>query len=139
MTAEALSLGLQERAVVLEEVISSCARQGWPLHTVHVRTTHVHVVLTAKVEPEIVLGNLKSFPSRALNERFGKVERRWARHGSTIWLWDPHRLQRAVDYVVREQGRPMDFYVNESAWEEYMGTSRPRLPAVARTRIDKGP
>jgi hypothetical protein len=54
-----------------------------------------------------------------LNERFGKREKRWASHGSTIWLWDPHRLQRAVDYVVRGQGTPMALYVNEAAWEEY--------------------
>jgi hypothetical protein len=122
MAAEALSLGPQERETVLAEVVSSRVRQGWTLHAVHVRTTHVHIALTANVEPEIALGKLKSFASRALNERFGKIERRWARHGSTIWLWDPHRLQRAVDYVVREQGRPMELYVNEAAWEEYMGT-----------------
>jgi hypothetical protein len=120
MTAEASSLPPVERSVVLDEIVSSCAKQHWGLHAAHVRSTHVHVVLTTKVEPDLVLGKLKSFASRALNKRFGMQGKRWATHGSTIWLWSPRRLQRAVDYVVRGQGRPMELYVNETAWEEYM-------------------
>ncbi|MCB1020585.1 MAG: hypothetical protein H6509_06285 [Bryobacterales bacterium] len=120
MTADVASLDEPERAIVLEEIISSCSRQNWLLHAAHVRSTHVHVVLTTATKPEVVLGKVKSFASRALNKRFGKKQRRWATHGSTVWLWDPRRLDRAVDYVVRGQGSPMQLYVNKLAWEEYM-------------------
>ena len=58
--------------------------------------------------------------ARALNDRFGRKEKRWVRHGSMVWLWDPHRLDRAVDYVVRGQGEPMALYVNSQRWPEHM-------------------
>ncbi|MEZ5366934.1 MAG: hypothetical protein R2748_32500 [Bryobacterales bacterium] len=69
--------------------------------------------------PEVTLGKLKAFASRALNDRFGRREKWWARHGSTRWLFDPRGVQEAVDYVVKGQGRKMSLYVNQRAWEEY--------------------
>jgi hypothetical protein len=77
-------------------------------------------VLTASVPPENVLRELKAYTSRALNARFGAREKRWARHGSKIWLWDAHRLEQAIEYVVRGQGEPMVLYVNVARWPEYM-------------------
>jgi len=119
MSDDVVSLDEEERRVVLDAIVGSCRRQRWALHVAHVRSTHVHLVVSADVAPEVVMGKLKAFASRALNERFGRREKRWARHGSTRWLFDPRGVQGAVDYVVRGQGKPMSLWVNPNGWEEY--------------------
>ena len=119
MAESPVSLGRDERRVVLDEIVESCSRQGWILHAAHVRSTHVHVVVSTSEKPEMAMGRLKAFASRSLNDRFGRRRKRWTSHGSTRWLLDPHGLQRAVDYVVRGQGETMSLYVNPQAWEEY--------------------
>jgi REP element-mobilizing transposase RayT len=69
----------------------------------------VHVVVEADVRPERIMNDLKSYASRCLN-RLGLDEptrKRWARHGSTRWLWQPQTVSAAIQYVVQEQGDPM--------------------------------
>ncbi len=75
----------------------------------HVRTTHVHVVLDADATPEKVLLHFKVGSSRALNDLECK-RRRWARHGGTRYLWTKADIDRAVSYVVAEQGERMALY-----------------------------
>ncbi len=52
---------------------------------------------------------LKAYTSRALNDRAldGPDRRRWARHGSTRYLWTTDAVRAAIQYVVRQQGKPM--------------------------------
>jgi REP element-mobilizing transposase RayT len=119
MTEAQVSLSAVERQVVLEEILRSCEFEGWLLHAAHVRSTHVHLVVTAKAAPEKVTHGLKSYATRALNQSFGRKAKRWATHGSMVWLWDVGRLDRAVDYVVRGQGEAMALFVNFSEWPEY--------------------
>jgi REP element-mobilizing transposase RayT len=123
MSEAAITLSADERQLVLEQVLSVCEHEGWLLHAAHVRSTHVHAVLTAKIPPQEATRKLKAYASRALNERFGRREKRWATHGSMVWLWDPHRLDSAMEYVVRGQGRPMALYVNAARWSELMDMS----------------
>ncbi len=55
----------------------------------------------------------KSYASRELN-RLGSDEpdrRRWARHGSTRWLWKDEDVRQALQYVIDEQGEPMALFV----------------------------
>jgi hypothetical protein len=35
----------------------------------------------------------------------------WSRHGSTRYLWKPHHVDRAIDYVIKGQegDEPPDF------------------------------
>ncbi len=122
MAEQPVKLSAPERHVVLSELRRTCEHHGWVLHAAHVRSTHVHAVVTAPVQPENILRDLKAYSSRALNDRFGPNPKRWARHGSKIPLWNPHRLERAVDYVVRGQGEPMALYVNPNRWPEYLAT-----------------
>jgi len=97
------------RAVVLAAVRGVCDYRGWYLHAVHVRSNHVHVVVTANVKPERVLNDLKAYASRRLNEAQydGPERKRWARHGSTRYLATEVAVVGAVDYVLRGQGEPM--------------------------------
>ncbi len=102
----------RRRDAVLASMHERCAAHSWTLLAAHVRTNHVHVVIGAEGRPERVMNDLKSYASRYLN-RAGLDERtrkRWARHGSTRWLWKPEHVSAAIRYVVDEQGKPMAVY-----------------------------
>jgi REP element-mobilizing transposase RayT len=97
--------------VVLTALRQHCQYREWMLHAAHVRSNHVHVVVTAPLAPEPILGQLKAYASRALNKAQGQQHRRWSYHGSTRYLWEPLQVAAAVDYVVAQQGFPMAVYV----------------------------
>ncbi len=89
--------------------------RDWSLLAAHVRTSHVHVVVDADTRPERVMNDLKSYASRCLN-RMGQDDagrKRWARHGSTRWLWSRQNVAAAIRYVVDEQGDPMAVFQAE--------------------------
>ena len=109
-------LDARRRRIVLEAIKGVCNHNGWNLLATHVRTNHVHVVLDSPRTPERVMNALKSYASRALNEAFmeSSETRRWARHGSTRYLWTPEQIAAAIHYVICEQGEAMEVYM-ESA------------------------
>ena len=47
-------------------------------------------------------------PNRLNPEEGGR--KRWARHGSTRWLWKSEHVSAALHYVVDEQGEPMALF-----------------------------
>ena len=102
---------------VLEAMISVCKFRGWHAHCIHARTTHVHAVVTANQEPERMLIDFKAYASRSLNEtRLDAPNRiRWARHGSTQYLWDEPSIAAAIRYVACDQGEPMALYLYSRA------------------------
>jgi REP element-mobilizing transposase RayT len=106
------SLDETRRQVVLAALIERCLDRGWKLLAGHARSNHVHVVVDADARPERVMNDLKSFASRKLNELgFDATDRkRWARHGSTRWLWNRDDVSGALEYVVDKQGQPMALY-----------------------------
>lgn len=97
------------REAVLAAVVERCSSRQWNLLAVHVRTNHVHIVIEAEAKPERIMNDLKSYASRCLN-RLGLddlARKRWARHGSTRWLWNAASVSAAIRYVVDQQGSPM--------------------------------
>ncbi len=111
-------LDAPRRRVVFASIQEVCRFRGYQLHAAHVRTNHVHVVCEAAARPEAVLNAMKSYSSRALNElAIDDPNRlRWAQHGSTRWLWNRDHIWAAVQYVVREQGEPMEVYEKLDAY-----------------------
>ena len=100
------------RGAVLAALLERCTERQWSLLAAHVRSNHVHIVVGAEVRPERVMNDLKSYASRCLN-RIGLDQRsckRWARHGSTRWLWTPGNVSAAIRYVVDEQGDRMSVF-----------------------------
>jgi REP element-mobilizing transposase RayT len=100
----------QRRLSVLETLQRVCIRRGWTLLALHVRSNHVHAVVHANIQPERVMNDFKAYASRALNQA-GIDEpgrKRWTRHGSTRYLWTPEHVEAAIEYVVRQQGEPME-------------------------------
>ncbi|MEX2261585.1 MAG: transposase [Bryobacteraceae bacterium] len=99
----------RRREAVLASLRERCSNRQWKLLAAHVRTNHVHMVVEAEVRPERIMNDLKSYASRRLND-LGLDEparKRWARHGSTRWLWNREHVTAAIQYVVEEQGDRM--------------------------------
>ena len=97
------------REAVLAALRERCCERNWSPLAAHVRTHHIHIVVEAEARLERVMNDLKSYASRCLN-RMGLDEparKRWARHGSTRWLWKPEHVSAAIRYVVDQQGDPM--------------------------------
>ena len=63
--------------------------------------------------PEPALTALKAYAGRALNEAGldDPARRRWARHGSTRYLWREADVIQALGYVLEGQGEPLEVYV----------------------------
>jgi REP element-mobilizing transposase RayT len=97
------------RRAVLASILERCSNSGWTLLAAHVRTNHVHVILEAEAKPERIMNDLKSYASRRLNQEGldEPTRKRWARHGSTRWLWKPENVAAAIRYVVDMHGEGM--------------------------------
>jgi REP element-mobilizing transposase RayT len=123
------SLDEPRREALLAAIRQDCEHRGWTLHAVHVRSNHVHVVVSAAVTPERVMNDLKSYGSRRLNEAGfdTKDRKRWTRHGSTRYVWNEDGLLDACDYVLNRQGTPM------SRW----GGGNRSLAVAARTQTPR--
>ncbi len=103
------------RDAVLEAIREVCGHRGWSLLAAHVRSHHVHTVVEAEAEPERVMKDFKAYASRRLNRMSldHPNRKRWARHGSTRWLWKPQHVSAAIQYVVAEQGDAMSAYESD--------------------------
>lgn len=105
------------RRVVLRTIREVAAHRRWVLWAVHVRSNHVHIVITAECKPEKVMADLKAWCSRRLRESFQEsADRdRWTQHGSTRYLNDETAVDAKVKYVIEEQGEPMERYDHRCA------------------------
>ena len=109
MTQPEYRLDAARRAVVLQTILEVARHRNWHIWAIHVRSNHVHVIVTALTTPEKVMSDLKSWMSRRLRERFSEPadRHRWTDHGSTRYLWSESVLADKIAYVVDGQGDPM--------------------------------
>jgi REP element-mobilizing transposase RayT len=110
-------LDADRRSVVLTTIIDVARHRGWTLWAAHVRSNHVHVVVSAAPPPEKVMADFKAWTSRRLREQFDEeVDRdRWTQHGSTKYLWTDEAIAEKIEYVVNGQGEPMAVYDGRTA------------------------
>jgi REP element-mobilizing transposase RayT len=103
------------RDAVLQAIQEVCGHRGWNLLAAHVRSNHVHTVVEAEAEPERVMNDFKAYASRRLTRMSldDPNRKRWARHGSTRWLWKPQHVSAAIQYVVAEQGNTMSAFESD--------------------------
>ena len=82
-----------------------CRHRAWKLVAAHVRSNHVHVVVTGGGPPGRIMGDLKAWASRRLVEAGHRLRgtRVWVRQGSTRYLWNRAGVGAACLYV-HEQG-----------------------------------
>jgi REP element-mobilizing transposase RayT len=99
------------RQVVASAVREVCDRREWQLLALHVRSNHVHAVVSSNAAVSLILHDLKSYATRALRAYDYREGQRWARHGSTRFLFTQEDVDGVVRYVVEAQGRPMECFV----------------------------
>ena len=119
MAQQPYTLDGARRSVVLNSIVDVCRHRGWKLNAAHVRSNHVHAVIACESPPELVMTTLKRYASKALTVGLdGPERRRWARHGSTRYLWSAEEVERASAYVVYGQGEPMAVWRPEQLPEQ---------------------
>lgn len=106
----------QQRQIALNAIQEACNYRAWTLLAAHVRTNHIHLVIHATDSPENILGTIKAYISRKLNEcePSNKNIQRWTRHGSTKYLWKNSEIESTIQYVIDEQGDPMAVFENKT-------------------------
>ncbi|MFW6124563.1 MAG: transposase [Pirellulales bacterium] len=95
------------RALVHRAITDHCEHRGWTLHTLSVRTNHVHVVVSGTdASPERVMVQLKAWSTRRLRAAglLSPDARLWTKHGSTRYLWNEPSVAGAIRYVTEMQG-----------------------------------
>ena len=99
------------RTVVRDALVGLCQEKNWALLALHVRTNHVHAVVSADREAGRLMSDLKARASRELNRAGSDANpRRWTRHGSTRHLFNEASVAAAIAYTLDEQGPPMATY-----------------------------
>ena len=101
-----ITLNARQRAVVRKAVRAVCEHRRYLLRCINVRTNHTHSVVTGLCKPERILDAFKAYSTRALRRAklIGDDQKRWARHGSTIYLWKEQDVAKAIAYVMVSQG-----------------------------------
>ena len=111
MTQAPNGLDACKREIVLTSIGEVCSFKSWDLLAAHVRSNHVHVVVSSTEKPDKVMNAFKAYASRKLNQcALDAPCRRWTRHGSTRYLWDREQVEAAIAYVIDGQGKPMAVY-----------------------------
>ena len=110
----------ERRKIVLTAIQEVCVFRHWGLVALHIRPSHIHSVVHAEMNPEKLMNNFKTYASRKLNNAgFENNERkRWARHGSTRYLWKIEDVELAIHYTLHEQGNPMEIYQSHILFPE---------------------
>lgn len=110
------SLEKDGQAAVLQSILKAAQKRAWYLYAVHIRVTHIHIVVRANAPAERVLAYFKSYATQALGELTTIQPRKqyWTHHGSTRYLWDFQSLAAAEDYVLNHQGIKLAYYSNET-------------------------
>lgn len=106
MTCAPVTLNRPQRTAVRTAIEGVAAHRGWELRALHVRTNHVHTVVTADATPERVMSDFKAWSTRRLREAdlVSTNTKPWSRHGSTRYLNAEHAVERAIQYVLHHQG-----------------------------------
>ena len=101
-----VTLNARQRAVVEKAIREVCDNRPYVLRAINVRTNHVHSVVTAMQDPELVLNGFKAYATRALRRKklMPVKVKPWARHGSTVYLWKERDVGKAIEYVMLSQG-----------------------------------
>jgi len=107
LKTEPVILDANRRRSVEDAIREVCKFRGRFLHTVNVRTNHVHAVVTiGPAQPERALNDFKSYSTRRMRENgcWHSDHSPWVDKGSKRHLWNERSVALAVDYVVNGQG-----------------------------------
>lgn len=86
MAESAVLLSDEQRAIVRKTINDHCQIRGWQLHAVNVLENHVHVVVTADRDWEIVRDQFKAWCSRRLSDAACLTEKVAKSAGRRHWF-----------------------------------------------------
>ncbi|MEM6799600.1 MAG: transposase [Planctomycetota bacterium] len=96
---------------LLDQLRETARHRHATLHAAAIMANHFHLIVTADdhVEPGKLLGDLKSYGSRVLNEAFGQPRSGtwWTARGSKRKLPDNAAIASAINYVLHRQPNPL--------------------------------
>jgi REP element-mobilizing transposase RayT len=97
----------RHQKVVETTIREVCRHRVWELHALNVLADHVHVVVSARCRPELVMNSFKSWPTRRMREAglVAQDAKVWSRHGSTKYLWTHRDVMDACLYTNEGQER----------------------------------
>jgi REP element-mobilizing transposase RayT len=102
-----VKLNAARRASTENALRETCAKRGWLLRAINVRTNHVHAVVSiGEVKPKLALNAFKANATRQMREDhcWPHPHSPWAERGSKRNLWNERAVERAIDYVLNGQG-----------------------------------
>jgi REP element-mobilizing transposase RayT len=114
---------------LLAQFRETAAHRGWSILAVAIMFNHFHLVVGVPGDPSPskILGDFKSWATRALTERFGqpKSETWWTERGSKRKLGNEKAILGGIHYVLYKQPSPL------LTWSPQTGLhyGRPPLPA----------
>jgi len=103
MVADPVILDKSQQTLVEDTVRKHCHIRGWVLHVVRALTNHVHVVVSANLDPETIRDQLKAWCSRQLSEQAGRRRTWWTEKGWAKWIENEEYLENAIRYVLEGQ------------------------------------
>lgn len=107
----AVTLDEPMRLTCRQTIEDHCRFRAWVLHAVHVRSNHIHVVISCgTTPPDRAVNQFKSWCTRRLREArsFAPDRPVWTEGGSTRYLWREFDVAEAVRYVQDGQGLPLN-------------------------------
>jgi REP element-mobilizing transposase RayT len=107
---EPVKLNSQRRNAVEIALRENYEIRGWKISALNVRTNHVHIVISVGAKnPDQVLIALKANATRKMREDkcWNSENTPWAEKGSKRYLWSEKSVEKAIDYVINGQGKPL--------------------------------
>jgi REP element-mobilizing transposase RayT len=108
--------------MVLKAILRVCEFRRWFAHAVHVRSSHIHIVVSGEEKPEKMMVNFKAYATRAIrkcNNEQTTIRKYWTHHGSTKYIWTKESLVSTIKYVRYEQGKIMAFGATDNQSPEH--------------------
>lgn len=101
-----LVLGVSQRKSIKRSICETCRIRNWSLLAFNVRTNHIHTVVSANRDPDLVLTAFKANATRQLRQDrlWQHAFSPWARKGSKRRLWNEKSVANAINYVLYGQG-----------------------------------
>lgn len=100
-------LSVDQALAMLPQFQETARYRGWLLLAVGIMANHVHIVLgvPGDPDPEDFLRDFKSYTSRTLNRRWGKLvsSNWWTESGSKRNMPNDEAVRSAVQYVVDQE------------------------------------
>jgi len=106
LRASPLILRARERKSVEQAICETCRIRNWSLLAFNVRTNHVHTVVIADRDPDLVLTAFKANATTRLrrDKLWPHGFSPWVRKGSKRRLWNEKSVADAIHYVLYGQG-----------------------------------